>query len=106
MGMPVVYAAILLIVIFGQGFLKKVTLENTLIASLIASTIFFLVTNLGAWWMNPIYPKTWVGVVEAYVAGIPFFLNTISGDLFFTSVLFGSFHLLKERYPALSLQAV
>ena len=56
--------------------------------------------------MNPIYPKTWVGVVEAYVAGIPFFLNTISGDLFFTSVLFGSFHLLKERYPALSLQAV
>lgn len=106
MGVPMVYAAMILIALLGQGLLKKVKASNVLIASVLASSLFFLVTNLGSWWMDPIYPKTIVGVGEAYIAGIPFFWNTLAGDLFYSTVLFGGFELLKRVYPALSLKTV
>jgi len=104
MGLPMVYAAFILIALMAGTVIKKIKPKNLLVASLLASTIFFVVTNLGAWWMNPMYPKSALGIVEAYVAGLPFFVNTIAGDLFFTGVLFGSFELLKQRFPMASTQ--
>ncbi len=104
MGIPMVYAALILIVLMGKGLLKKIKTGNLLFASVLASAIFFLVTNLGSWWMDPIYPKTAIGIIEAYVAGIPFFWNTLAGDLFYTTVLFGGFELIKKVYPTLAIQ--
>jgi hypothetical protein len=33
------------------------------------------------------------------VTAIPFFQNTLQGDLFFTAVLFGGFTLLERSFP-------
>ncbi len=104
MGMPMVYAAFILIAIMGTSVIKKVKVSNVILASLIASSIFFLLTNMGSWWANPLYPKTLLGLGEAYVAGIPFFLNTITGDLFFSGVLFGSYELIKRQYPVYAIK--
>ena len=106
MGIPMVYAALILIVLMGKGLLKKIKVGNLLLASVLASLLFFLVTNLGSWWMDPIYPKTALGIIEAYVAGIPFFWNTLTGDLFYTTVLFGGYELIKKIYPTLAIQTV
>ncbi len=104
MGMPMVYAAFILIALMGTVVIKKVKFSNVIIASLIASSIFFLLTNLSAWWISPIYPKTLLGIGEAYIAGIPFFLNTVAGDLFFSGVLFGSYELIKRQYPVYAIK--
>jgi len=104
MGMPMVYAAFILIALMGTAVIKKVKVSNVIIASLIASSIFFLLTNLSAWWASPLYPKTLLGIGEAYIAGIPFFLNTIAGDLFFSGVLFGSYELIKRQYPVYAIK--
>ena len=101
MGMPVVYLAIILIALMGAKLLRKIKITNLVIASLLASLAFFLITNLGSWWMDPMYPKTASGVLAAYTAGIPFFLNTLVGDLFFVAVLFGGFELVKNRFPVM-----
>lgn len=98
-GIPVVYLAIIVIALMGTKVLQKIKITNLLIASLLASTLFFLITNLGSWWIDPIYPKDAAGVLMAYTAGLPFFLNTLAGDLFFTGVLFGSYELIKLRNP-------
>lgn len=98
-GIPVVYLSIIAIALMGTKLLQKIKISNLLIASLAASTIFFLITNLGSWWMDPIYTKDIVGIFTAYTAGLPFFLNTIAGDLFFTAVLFGGYELVKQRFP-------
>jgi hypothetical protein len=37
------------------------------------------------------YEKSWAGLLSCYTAGLPFFWNTLAGDLFFTAVLFGGF---------------
>lgn len=64
-------------------------------ATLLSSILFFAVTNFGVWVLGPeMYPKTWAGLVECYVAAIPFFRNTIFGDLFYVAVLFGMFELI------------
>ena len=46
--------------------------------SLSASGIFFITSNFGAW-LTPAmnYPRTLSGLTTAYVAGIPFFQNTV-----------------------------
>ena len=102
-GVPMVYLGVIAIALMGSRVLQKVKTKNIIISSLLASLIFYLITNLGSWWMDPIYTKDFAGVLAAYIAGIPFFLNTIAGDLFFTGVFFGSYALLKKQYPLFAI---
>jgi hypothetical protein len=53
------------------------------------ATAFFLISNLGVF-LGGAYGLSWVGLVACYTAALPFFLNTLAGDLFFATVLFGS----------------
>jgi len=47
------------------------------------------------------YPKNPGGLLSCYAAGIPFFRNTILGDLFYCGLMFGSFEFAGKRFPAL-----
>jgi hypothetical protein len=58
-------------------------------ASLVMSTTFYLATNGAFWWTAQCYPASWAGLVDCYVAGIPFFRATLLGDLCFTGLLVG-----------------
>jgi len=61
-------------------------------ATLAGSLLFFVVTNFGVWIIGPeMYPRTISGLVECYVAAIPYFRNTIVGDFVYTGALFGIF---------------
>ena len=62
-------------------------------ATLVSSVLFFVVTNFAVWFMGTMYPKTWEGLIACYVAAIPFFQNTVAGDLMYTGALFGLFEL-------------
>lgn len=99
-----VYLSFGAIVVLGMGLLRKVKLLNLLGASLGVSLLFFLVTNFGTWLGSPMYPQSLTGLASSYALGIPFFWNTLAGDLFFTGVLFGAFELLQIRFPVLRLQ--
>lgn len=58
--------------------------------SLIASTLFFLVSNLGVW-ASGWYPATAEGLIACFVAAIPFYSYTLAGDLFFCGMMFGTY---------------
>ena len=47
------------------------------------------------------YPLTLSGLAACYVAAVPFFQNTLAGDLFYSGLLFGGFALLERAVPAL-----
>jgi hypothetical protein len=57
--------------------------------SIAGAAVFFLISNLGVF-AGGVYGYTLSGLVGCYIAALPFFLNTLCGDLFFTIVLFGS----------------
>ena len=62
-------------------------------AALMSSVLFFIVTNFGVWLMQNgvAYPNSLPGLLECYTAAIPFFRNTVLGDVVYTAVLFGVF---------------
>jgi len=100
------YVAFGLIILLGSSVLKKIKPLNLLGASLGASAIFFLITNFGSWYVDfaNVYSNNFAGLMTAYAAGLPYFLNTIVGDLFYVGVLFGAFELVKQRYPNLAIK--
>ncbi len=89
---PWVYGSFLLIGIMGYmvgagrgvGFLAG--------ASLTGSVLFFGLTNLGTWAAGILYPRTMEGLAVCFTAALPFFANTVMGDLFWNAVLFGGFY--------------
>lgn len=89
------YGALILIVFIGIRFIKEGRVISILGSSLAASLVFFLITNFAVWLGSPLYANSVTGLVMAYVAGIPFFWNTLIGDLFFVTVFFGGYELVK-----------
>jgi hypothetical protein len=59
-------------------------------ATLAGSAFFFLVTNLGVWAFDGLYPRTWDGLVSCYVAALPFLQNSLLGNLCYVALLFGA----------------
>lgn len=56
-----------------------------------SSLLFFVVVNFGVWLGDGLYPQTAAGLALCYVAAIPFYVNQLLGDLFFSFALFGLF---------------
>jgi hypothetical protein len=98
----IVYISFAIIVILGIVMLKKVSVKNLIFASVTASVSFFAITNFGVWALGTLYPKTPAGLMESYIAAIPFFQNSLLGDLFFVGVMFGVYELVKHKVPALA----
>lgn len=86
-----VYLAFILISFIGIKS-KKIGISSVLISSL----SFFVITNFGDWLIG--YPKTIGGLVECYTLAIPFFRNSVIGDLFFTAVMYFSFEFVAKKY--------
>ena len=102
-GMWVQYVAVALIVLLGWVALKRVTPIRVGAAAIASSILFFVVTNFGVWMTGAMYPHTLAGLAACYVAAVPFFQNTLAGDLFFSGLLFGGFALLERMLPALRI---
>ena len=93
-----------LIVLMGSNVLKKINLKSVVGASVTGSMIFFLVSNLGVWFTSPIhYANGLAGLGTAFTLGVPFFWNTLAGDLVYVGIMFGGFELVKNMYPSLGL---
>jgi hypothetical protein len=95
-----VYAAVLLIAALGLLLRSEPTVWSIGAAVLASSVLFFLLTNFGVWLMWDMYPKSWEGLGQCYVAAIPFFHWTLLGDAFYATVLFGSFALARRHLLA------
>ena len=86
------------IVAFGLVLQRRLSVMNTLSASLAASVLFYLVTNFASWTSGLMpYPMNASGLMQSYIVGLPFLFNGVLGDLFYTSVLFGAASLVTNR---------
>ncbi len=75
------------------GRLAKGKLKNQVLLLPIASFLFFLLSNFGVWlfW----YPRTASGLITCYTLALPFYRNTLLGDIFFGGVIISLSRLLK-----------
>jgi len=85
-----VYGCFIAIGLIGIWLRKNKTFSNVLGASLMGSVIFFIVTNFAVWLAPQFYyPHTFAGLLNCYTLALPFFRNTIAGDLFYVGSFFG-----------------
>jgi len=113
--MAAVYIAFGLTVMIGFILRGRTNVRNVLAASLTSSVLFYLITNFAAWLASPIYPPTFTGLMESYIAGLAFFnngayglsffLNEVAGGLFYNALFFGAYYFARQRIPALATQA-
>jgi hypothetical protein len=100
-GVATVYATVALIVMIGWWVSSGRTPKRIGIAAVASSVLFFVITNFGMWLFSGFYPLTTAGLAACYVAAIPFFQNTVAGDLFYTALLFGAFAMAQHFVPQL-----
>jgi hypothetical protein len=98
---PVVYGLFMMTVLIGFYLRDSVRPVTILGASLASSTLFFLGSNLAVWYGSAFYTQDLTGLISCYTLALPFFHNTIMGDLFYSGVLFGSYSFVSARYPHL-----
>jgi hypothetical protein len=84
------------------AFHKNISPKSIVLSAIFGSIIFFFLTNFGSFLTDPMYPKTTSGLATCLAAGLPFYQNTILGDLCFTGILFGSYAILQKKILALA----
>lgn len=84
----------------GISMQNKVSVKNIALYSVLSSLMFWVITNFACWPANPLYTQDFSGLMNCYIAAIPF-LGNIVGDLFYNTLLFGSMFLAAKKIPAL-----
>lgn len=90
----VVYGSFLVCYLVGMVLRKKYTLGRTIGASLMASLVFFLITNCVFLYHGPgpvMYPHTLAGQIHSYVNALPFLKWTVLGDLSYSLIIFAAY---------------
>jgi hypothetical protein len=96
-----VYGSFLLIGLIGIWLRNHKNIKQVIGASLLSSTLFFFITNFGVW-MQGAYARDITGLFQSYVMGVPFFRNSLMGDLLYVGLFFGAYELCLKllRKPA------
>ena len=87
-------------VIIGK-YLKQLKLFQLVFSGIASSVVFFIISNFGVWLLSGFYSLNFQGLLECYVAGIPFFRSTLISTLIFVFVIKWIFDKLKF-YPPLA----
>ncbi|HEX5797673.1 MAG TPA: DUF6580 family putative transport protein [Candidatus Saccharimonadales bacterium] len=88
-----VYGSFMLVGLLGLAIRKRKNVATIIGGSLAGSIIFYLITNFAYFYPPTMYPHNLAGVVSSYYNALPFFRNTLLGDLFYTGLLFGLYEL-------------
>lgn len=90
-----VYGAFISVTLIGFWLRSHKNPTNIILCSVLASVTFFVITNFGVWLTGTLYPRTLSGLVDCFILAIPFFRNTLAGDLVYTGLFFGGFELIR-----------
>ena len=78
-------------------FIKKFNFKEIIFSGLSSSVIFFLITNFGSWLTMAMYEKSFTGLLQSYMMGIPFFHNTLLSTLIYLVVLKFTLEFAKKK---------
>lgn len=95
----VIYSCFLINVALGRIFLSRSSNPARIAGIALAGSVqFYLITNFFVWLGDAaLYPRSVSGLIECYIAAVPFFGWTVLGDIFYTAVLFGAYALLSRH---------
>ena len=95
-----VYASFLVSVWIGRQLRGSYNPAKIGGAAFLCALQFYLITNFPVWLFGTMYPHTFAGLAACYVAALPFFGYTLTGNLFYSAVFFGAHFWLTRRQLA------
>jgi hypothetical protein len=98
-----VYLSFAITALIGFVLLEKLSVSRIVLASLLSSAIFFIITNFAVWLMTDLYTLTFDGFVKCYTLALPFYRNSLIGDIVYCTIMFGSFVLIEKYFPKLKM---
>src|SRR5262249_2435526 len=83
------------------GLLRKRTTWRRLAGACVASSLsFYLISNFGVWLGWNSYPHTWQGLVQCYVAAIPWYRQTLISTFVYAGLFFACYQIYAARQRA------
>jgi len=83
-------------------FVNKDKIIDIALGAIAGATGYFLLSNFGVWLLGGLdinnipYPKTALGLINCFAAGVPFYKMSIYSTLFFSTILFGGYYLINK----------
>jgi len=100
-----IYASFIVIGFIGLWLRNHKEVLPIVGASLAGSVLFFIVTNFGVWVSSQVtYSHDFTGLLACYSAGVPFFRNTLAGDLIYVGAMFGVYELANKYLPFMKIE--
>jgi hypothetical protein len=98
-----VYGAYVIIGLISPIVMNKLSAKSVLTASLISPSIFYIISNFGVWAIGSTYTMDLQGLISCYVAGIPFFDETLLSTIIFSITIFMMMKLIVKKPEELVL---
>lgn len=105
-----IYGIFILITFIGKWIIKKVSVQNVLLAAIVASLSHWLLADFTVWIGGgtdlrtmTLLTKDWDGLQQCYIQGLPFMKNFLLGTLVYSGIMFGAFEWMKSRRPSLQI---
>jgi hypothetical protein len=105
-GQWVVYACFVLTACLGFLIRRRRNLLAITLATVAGSLVFFVVTNFAVWASGLMYPKSTAGLWHCYAMALPFFRNSLVGDITCSLLMFGALAVAEARIPLLRQRSV
>lgn len=86
-----VYLSFTVMIFVGRWIKSNKTVGNIFAGAIAGSVIFFIFTNLAVWLATNLYPHTFDGLLNCYIMAIPFFKNSLMGDILYVGILYGGY---------------
>lgn len=95
--MASVYVAMCFPVLLRRVLRSDVTVVRLVGCSLASSVVLFVLSNTAVWQFGGLYDQSLAGLLACYTNALPFFRNTLAGDLVWTAILFSAHGLFVYR---------
>ena len=97
-GQALNYVLFVSMTVFGF-FIRNNNIKRMTGAALAAPTAYFALSNFGVWLGSGGYghPKTFAGLVQCFVDGLPFYGWSLAATTLFSALFFGSWYLMNRK---------
>ena len=93
-----VYLGYVLIALTSKYIMKNLSFIYVIWASCISVLIFYLVSNYGVWQMMGLYEYSLNGLMQCYIAGIPFLKYSLISTLLYSTTIYVLYKVTLSKY--------
>lgn len=77
------YSGWLMVTMLGLALQKNIMLSRVIFFAAFAPFLFWCWTNLGTWFTTALYPHNTAGLLQCYIAALPFLKNNVIATIIF-----------------------